>query len=247
MLARSKDLFPTVVILAGGKGMRLREETDGPKPLIEIGGIPVVVHIIRWFESFGHQRFIICGGYKAELLQGCWIGHTKAESEISCLATGDSDDIGTAGRLLRARKEIGPEAFLVTYGDSLADVDLDALAATHAAARRTVTMTVVRPRIPFGLVTLGTGDTVIAVREKPTDLDLWSNGGIFGCEPSFFDALASESEYFERRPLEQLAAAGDIQAYRHEGFRLPIDTPKDLSEARDIWERGDAPWSVKDP
>lgn len=230
----------SVVILCGGRGMRLQERTQSiPKPLVEIGGRPIVWHVIRIYAAQGFRRFLLCTGYKGELVA------RFAEREqwpdgvsVECLDTGL--DTPTGGRLLAAAETLGDAPFCATYADGVADIDLSALLAAHRAHGATATVTVVRPPLPFGVVDLDGDGRVRGFREKPRAAE-WVNGGFFVFEPAVRDWLAPDS-VLEREPLERLAAAGELRAYRHDGFWDCMDTYKDAILLNDLWEQGLAPW-----
>ena len=233
---------PTVVILCGGRGTRLQEHTQSiPKPLVEIGGRPIVWHVMRIYLAQGFRRFLLLTGYRGEQLEA-FIGAQSwpAETEVKCFATGE--DTATGGRLHLAASELDGRAFCVTYADGLADIDLDALLAYHACHGAAATMTVIRPRLPFGVVQCNGGGVVQTFAEKPRS-EHWVNGGFFCFEPAILELLDVAS-VLEREPLERLAAAGELRAFRHEGFWECMDTYKDAIVLNDLWARGDAPWKV---
>lgn len=230
-----------VVILCGGRGTRLQERTEEiPKPLVEIGGRPILWHIVRLYAEQGLRRFVLCTGYKGELIERFvdeqpWPGGI----EVRCVDTGL--DTPTGGRVLRVREEVG-ERFCATYGDGLADIDLRAELAFHGAHDAAATMTVVRPELQFGVTELGAGDAVIGFREKPRS-EHWINGGFFVFDRAVFDYLRDDS-ILERDPLERLAADGQLRAYRHTGFWECMDTYKDAVALNDLWAGGAPPWKL---
>ena len=231
-----------VVILCGGRGTRLQERTEEiPKPLVEIGGRPILWHIVRLYAQQGLRRFVLCTGYKGELIerfvaQEPW----PAGIEVRCVDTGL--DTPTGGRVLAARAALTGERFCATYGDGLADIDLRAELAFHAAHGATATMAVVRPELQFGVTELGAGDAVTGFREKPRS-EHWINGGFFVFEPGVFAYLRPDAT-LERDPLERLAADGQLRAYRHTGFWECMDTYKDAVALNDLWASGAPPWKV---
>lgn len=231
-----------VVILCGGRGTRLQERTEEiPKPLVEIGGRPILWHIVRLYAEQGLRRFVLCTGYKGELIERFVAREQWPEGvEVRCVDTGL--DTQTGGRVLAVRDALAGGRFCATYGDGLADIDLDAELAFHAAHGATATMAVVRPTLPFGVTELGSGDAVAGFREKPRS-EHWINGGFFVFEPAVFDYLAPDS-VLERAPLERLAADGQLRAYRHTGFWECMDTYKDAVALNDLWASGDPPWRV---
>jgi glucose-1-phosphate cytidylyltransferase len=230
-----------VVILCGGRGTRLQERTEEiPKPLVEIGGRPILWHIVRLYAEQGLRRFVLCTGYKGELIERFVDEEPWPEGiEVRCVDTGL--DTPTGGRVLRVREEVG-ERFCATYGDGLADIDLRAELAFHGAHDAAATMTVVRPELQFGVTELGAGDAVIGFREKPRS-EHWINGGFFVFDRAVFDYLRDDS-ILERDPLERLAADGQLRAYRHTGFWECMDTYKDAVALNDLWAGGAPPWKL---
>jgi glucose-1-phosphate cytidylyltransferase len=231
-----------VVILCGGRGTRLQEQSPAiPKPLVEIGGLPIVWHVIQIFAAQGFGDFVLATGYRRELVSAFVAGHAwPAGVSVDCVDTGL--DTPTGGRLHRLRGRIGGGRFCATYADGVADVGLEALIARHEEAGSLATVTVVRPELPFGIAELGDDDRVRGFREKPRS-DHWINGGYFVCEPGMLDYLGPDS-VLERAPLERLAAAGELAAYRHDGFWACMDTHKDAAVLNDLWRSGAAPWRL---
>ncbi len=231
---------PTVVILCGGRGTRLQEHTQSiPKPLVEIGGRPIVWHVMQIYLAQGFRRFLLLTGYRGQQLEAFISSQAwPSGAEVECLATGQ--DTTTGGRLHLAQAELAGQPFCLTYADGLADIDLDALLRYHAGHGAAATMTVVRPRLPFGVAQLNGGGVVEGFSEKPRS-EQWVNGGFFCFEPAVFDVLDAAS-VLEREPLQQLAAAGSLRAFRHEGFWGCMDTYKDAIELNDLWAQGSAPW-----
>ena len=233
-------MLETVAILCGGRGTRLAGEL--PKPLVEVGGRPIVWHVAAIFARQGVRRVVLLTGYRAGLVAEWAAGAAWPEGvEVACVDTGE--DTPTGGRVLAAAEAIGPGAFFLTYGDGVADVDLGALARLHAASEALATVTVVRPELPFGVAELGAGDRVTGFREKPVAAE-WVNGGFLLLEPDVLGLLTPGS-VLEREPLEQLAAAGRLQAFRHEGFWACMDTHKDALALNALWDAGRAPWAGK--
>jgi glucose-1-phosphate cytidylyltransferase len=231
----------TVLILCGGRGTRLQERTrEIPKPLVEIGGKPIVWHVVQIYASQGFERFLLLTGYKGELIeefasQTRWPDGTSVE----CVDTGL--DTPTGGRLHRVRERVD-STFMATYADGLADIDLRGLRDFHRGHGGLATMTVVRPELQFGVAVLGDDDRVHGFQEKPR-ADQWINGGFFVMEPEALDYM-EDSSVLEREPLEGLAADGRLAAYRHAGFWECMDTYKDATQLNDLWASGEAPWKL---
>lgn len=210
-----------------------------PKPLVEIGGLPIVWHVVCLYASQGFERFLLATGYKGEEIERFARGQAWPDGvAVECLDTGL--DTPTGGRLLRAGERLGVERLCATYADGLASVDLDALLAFHAAHGALATMTVVRPELQFGVTELDRDGRVLGFREKPRS-EHWINGGFFCLQAAALDYLDAEMA-FERQPLERLAADGQLRAYRHEGFWECMDTYKDAVALNDLWRSGAAPW-----
>lgn len=231
-----------MVILCGGRGTRLRERTQSiPKPMVEIGGRPILWHVLQIHLAQGFERFLLLTGYRGEQVERFVAGQEwPAGVEIRCLATGR--DTPTGGRLHRAAGALGNRTFCLAYADGVADIDLDALVAAHRRSGATATMTVVRPELPFGVAHLNGGDVVAGFSEKPRSQH-WVNGGFFCFEPSVLDLLTPDT-VLERGPLERLAGTGSLRAFRHEGFWECMDTYKDAVTLNDLWARGEAPWKL---
>ena len=230
-----------VVILCGGRGTRLQEHAPGiPKPLVEIGGRPIVWHVIQIYAAQGHTDFLLCTGFRGELIEEFTRGTDwPAAVRVECVDTGL--DTPTGGRVHAVRDHVGDGTFLVTYADGLADVDLRRVRRFHDDHGALATMTVVRPELQFGVARLDGDDRVLGFHEKPRS-EHWINGGFFCFEPGVFDYL-SDSSVLEREPLEGLAADGQLHAYRHTGFWACMDTYKDAVALNDLWASGAAPWA----
>lgn len=232
--------LPPVLILSGGRGTRLREKTESlPKPLVEVGGRPLIWHVIQIYVRQGFTRFELLTGYLGEKIEefvdaAAWPGNVT----VRCLETGL--DTPTGGRIAAVRERIPEGTFCVTYADGVADLDLAALLAFHRDSGRAATMTAVRPFMPWGVAGVGDDGEVTGFIEKPRSQH-WINGGFFCFEPGVLDHL-DETSVLEREPLERLAAAGELGAFRHEGFWDCCDTYKDLLVLNDLWEGGNAPW-----
>ncbi len=235
-------MLPSVAILCGGRGTRLQEHTLSiPKPLVEIGGRPILWHVMQIYLAQGFRRFVLLTGYKAELIENfarttAW----PAETEVECLNTGL--DTPTGGRLRQIGGLLPGEPFCATYADGVADIDLHALLAEHESHGSLGTMTVVRPELQFGVAELNGSGVVRGFVEKPRS-EHWVNGGFFCFEPSFLDRLREDS-VLEREPLAELAATGELRAFRHEGFWDCLDTYKDAVLLNDMWAAGRAPWKL---
>lgn len=231
-----------VAILCGGRGTRLQEKTRSiPKPLVEIGGRPIVWHVIRIYAAYGFRSFKLLTGYKRELIEE----FVAAESwptgvEVDCIDTGL--ETPTGGRVARAASELGEGTFALTYADGVADVDLAAALDFHRAQGRAATVTLVQPHSQWGVALLGGDDLVTGFIEKPR-MDKWINGGFFFLEPEAL-AYVTEDSVLEREPLERLAGDGALAGWRHEGFWDCMDTYKDAVLLNDLWDSGEAPWRI---
>jgi glucose-1-phosphate cytidylyltransferase len=233
-------LKPPVVILCGGRGTRLRERTEAiPKALVEIGGKPIVWHVIGIYAAQGFDRFVLATGYL-----GRAVGEYVAEEswpgcvQVECVDTGL--DTPTGGRIASLGDRLRGETFCATYADGVADVDLGQLLDAHRAGEGLGTVTVVQPNLQWGVAEIGDDDRVEGFVEKPRS-ERWINGGFFCFEPGALDYLGEDS-VLEREPLQRLAADGQLHAYRHEGFWDCMDTYKDAVELNDLWAAGNAPW-----
>ena len=252
---------PKVVLLAGGRGTRLSEETSlRPKPMVEIGGKPILRHIMNTYAAHGFKDFIVACGYKGELIKEYFANFRLHDSDalvdlrtgkvelrnsrtpdwkIACVDTGL--DVLTGGRLLRMKSWLkGP--FMVTYGDGVSDVDVAALWAFHKKHGKLATVTAVRPPARFGGLEMGKDGAVRAFTEKPQTGEGWINGGFFVFEPELLSYLTGDDCTLEREPLERVAREGQLMAYRHEGFWQPMDTLRDKENLEALWSTGRAPW-----
>lgn len=251
------------VILAGGLGTRLSEETSvRPKPMVEIGGYPILWHILKTYSHFGIDDFVICAGYKGHVITEWFAGYRLRSSTVTFdLGRGTTEyhgsspdswrvtvvdtgaDSMTGGRLRRVREHLGDEAFCFTYGDGVADVDIDELVRFHRREGREATMTVVQPPGRFGAVILQEDQhDISSFMEKPSGDGSWINGGYFVVEPSVIDRIESDDTTWEQEPLRGLARDGQLSAYRHEGFWQPMDTLRDKIALNALWDEGEAPW-----
>ncbi len=251
------------VILAGGLGTRLSEETAHlPKPLVEIGGRPILWHICKIYAAHGISEFVVCLGYKGYLIKEFFANyflHTadvtfdlaanavhvhEANAEpwrVTLVDTGA--ETLTGGRLKRVARYLGDQTFCMTYGDGVADIDLPALLATHRAKGKLATLTAVQPPGRFGALHIEQGDVTRFV-EKPRGDDSWINGGFFVLEPQVLDYIEGDATSWEEAPLRNLAADGQLSAYQHPGFWQPMDTLRDKRYLEALWQGGAAPWKV---
>jgi glucose-1-phosphate cytidylyltransferase len=233
---------PPVAILCGGRGARLRERTrETPKPLVEVGGLPIVWHVIQLYAVQGFSRFLLATGYRGTAIER----FVDAESwpdgvSVECVDTGV--ETNTGGRLKLLERRLGGGRFCATYADGVADIDLAALLRFHDGHGALATMTVVRPRLQFGVTEIERDGVVSGFHEKPRS-EHWINGGFFCFEPKALSYLDVDS-VLERAPLERLAADRELRAYRHEGFWDCMDTYKDAVELNDLWAAGEAPWRL---
>jgi glucose-1-phosphate cytidylyltransferase len=235
-------VLPSVAILCGGRGTRLQEHTQSiPKPLVEIGGRPILWHVMQIYLAQGFQRFLLLTGYCAEMIERFARSEPwPPDTSVACLDTGL--DTPTGGRLCRAAGHLGAERFCATYADGVADIDLHALIAEHDEHGATATMTVVQPELQFGVAELDGDGLVRRFVEKPRS-ERWINGGFFCFEPSVLEVLGDDS-VLEREPLAGLAADGQLHAFRHAGFWDCMDTYKDAVMLNDLWASGRAPWKL---
>jgi len=227
-----------VILLAGGFGSRLSEYTDNiPKPMVEIGGKPMLFHIMNLYAKYGHTNFFIALGYKGNIIKKYFSKISKSWS-INLIDTGD--ETMTGGRVKRLQKLIGNETCMLTYGDGLADINLDSLLSFHKKHGKLVTVSAVRPPARFGAIKLN-GDRVTSFKEKSYLGEGWINGGFFVIEPAFFDFIGGDNTYLEREPLEKAANEGELFAYKHNGFWQCMDTKRDKENLEEIYSKG-APW-----
>ena len=253
-----------VGILAGGHGTRLAEETEiKPKPMVEIGGRPILWHIMMHYSCFGHNEFVIALGYKGEVIKRYMVDYCSLHSNLTVnLKAGrvdlhDTDGIQdwtinlidtglntmTGGRIKRLQPYMGNETFMLTWGDGVSTVDLDRLLAFHRAHGRLITMTAVRPPARYGHMEFD-GDRIREFTEKPQTAEGWINGAFFVAEPQVFDYIDGDDTQFEKEPLERLAADGELMAYKHDGFWQCMDTRRDKYVLEKLWDSGEAPWKI---
>ncbi len=252
-----------VILLAGGFGTRLSEYTESiPKPMVTVGGRPILWHIMRTYAHFGHNDFYLALGYKADLIKEYFLNYRTLNADFTVnLSTGEIsphhiDDADwrvtlvstglesmTGGRVKRLQSFIGHEPFMLTYGDGVADIDLAALLEFHKSHGRMVTVTAVHPGARFGELKIES-DKVQNFQEKPQMGQGWINGGYFVIQPEFFDLISGDSTVLEREPLEQAARMGELMAYRHEGFWHCMDTKRDRDSLEELWQGGLAAWKV---
>jgi glucose-1-phosphate cytidylyltransferase len=229
-----------VVILCGGQGMRLREKTESiPKPLVEIGGRPILWHLMKIYAHYGFTDFVLCLGYKGEQIQA-FCEQLDEDWHVTAVDTGQ--DTSTGGRLRLVRPYVTAPTFFATYADGLAKIALPELMAFHRRQGTVGTMTCVRPRTHFGLVDLGPDHRVVGYREKP-QLETWVNGGFFVFEQAIFNYIEGD-EVLERQPLERLTQERHLSAYEFEGFWVCMDTYKDTQTLNQLWEANQADWKV---
>lgn len=251
------------VILAGGLGTRLSEETTvRPKPMVELGGKPVLWHIMKIYAHHGIHDFVVCLGYKGYVIKEYFanyflhmsdvtfnlrsnemkVHHNTSEPwTVTLVDTGDATQTG--GRLRRVRDHVGDETFCFTYGDGLSDVDVRALIAFHREQKTRATLTAVQPAGRFGVIDIEE-EKIRAFQEKPAGDGSWINGGFFVLEPDVFSLIEGDDVAWEREPLEQLARRGELSAFKHSGFWHPMDTLRDKTYLEGLWQADAAPWKV---
>lgn len=253
-----------VVILAGGFGTRLSEYTDMiPKPMVTVGGRPIIWHIMQTFASYGHNEFLLALGYKADVLKEYFLNYKTLNSDFTVdLASGKVQslqaeaidwsvtlvDTGqtsmTGGRVKRLAPLLGQEPFMVTYGDGVANVDIAALIKFHKNHGKMVTVTAVHPGARFGELEID-DHQIKSFKEKPQTGKGWINGGYFVIQPAFLDLIAGDQTVLEGGPLETAAAMGEMMAYKHDGYWQCMDTKRDRDHLEELWASGDAPWRAK--
>lgn len=251
------------VILAGGLGSRIAEETIvRPKPMVEIGGLPILWHIMKIYGAAGVSDFVVCLGYKGDVIKRFFaeyflrtsdvtfdlaanrmdVHESRAESWRVTLADTGADTM-TGGRLLRVRRYLGDERFCLAYGDGLADIDIKALVEAHASSGRLATVTAVQPPGRYGSLKIA-DRTVTQFEEKPRGDGEWVNGGFFVCEPQIFSFIEGDATVLEEEPMRRLARSGQLNAFQHSGFWHSLSTVNDRNHLERLWQGGNAPWKV---
>ena len=254
-----------VVILAGGLGTRLGEETAvRPKPMVEIGGKPILWHIMKIYSFYGYNEFVILTGYKHEIIKNYFLNYRFYNSDLTIdLATNNIEILSnaaedwkvsviytgehtlTGGRIGRIKEFIGNESFMLTYGDGVSDVNIGELVKFHESHGCFCSMTVIQPEGRFGVVKVDDNNSILSFQEKPKNTDSWINGGFFVCQPKVFDYITEgDLTVWEQTPLRSLANEKQLMAYKHDGFWRPMDMLKDKEELNKIWNSGHAPWKV---
>lgn len=252
-----------VVLLAGGVGTRLSEETAvRPKPMVEIGGRPLLWHIMKLYSAHGLNDFIVCLGYRGYLIKEYFANYSLHMSDVTIDTQSGATEVhrrlaepwkvtlvdtgeltATGGRLRRVREYIGTESFCMTYGDGVANIDMSRLLSFHRRRGLLATITAVQAPGRFGAIDLREGK-VVGFREKPRGDGSWINGGFFVLEPAVIDYIGDDDTAWERQPLAGLAAAGQLNAFEHTGFWQPVDTLRDKNQLEDMWRSGQAPWKT---
>jgi len=254
-----------VVILAGGLGTRLSEETDlKPKPMVEIGGMPILWHIMKIYSFFGYNDFIVCLGYKGYCIKEYFNNYFLHQSDVTFDFANNNKtiihshlaeswkvtliDTGqntmTGGRIKRIQEHVGNEQFMLTYGDGVGNVDINELVEFHRNNNSYVTMTSVQPMGRYGMLDIDSNDQVNTFIEKPRGSTDWINAGFFVLEPEIFDFIDGDDIIWEREPLETFASNGRLKAFKHNGFWKPMDTLRDKIELDKLWEEKKAPWKL---
>lgn len=254
-----------VVILAGGLGTRLGEETSiKPKPMVEIGDKPIIWHIMKIYSHYGFNDFIVLCGYKGYCIKRYFANYYLNNSDITIDMRSNSVDVHyneiepwrvtlidtgvetmTGGRIRRIKKFVENETFMLTYGDGVSDVNIAALLENHKKSGKIATLTAVRPTARFGVVNVADDGSVLNFKEKPSGDGVWINGGFFVLEPEVFDYIPEgDSVVWEREPLERLSSDGQLNAYVHSGFWRPMDMLKDKKDLNEMWDKGEAKWKV---
>lgn len=251
-----------VVILAGGLGTRLSEETElKPKPMVEIGGKPIIWHIMKIYSHYGFNDFVVCLGYKGYVIKEWFSNYFLHMSDVTIDLQNNNMEVHenyaepwkitmidtgmdtmTGGRVKRIQKYVGNETFMFTYGDGVGDVDIKKLLEFHKQSGKKATLTAVQPFGRFGSLALDGSDSVLAFQEKPKGDGAWINGGFFVLEPAVFAYIDGDETIWERDPLEKLSRDGQLSACKHTGFWQPMDTLRDKFHLQELWDSGNAPW-----
>ena len=241
-----------VLILAGGLGTRLGEETNvKPKPMVGIGGFPILWHIMKIYSHYGFNEFIVLTGYKQEVIKDYFVTNDVTVHQNSCepwkvtlLYTGRNTM--TAGRIQRAKEYIGNEPFMLTYGDGVGDVDIKALIENHKKSGKLCTLTAYQPEGRFGALGIDEDGTISKFQEKPKESGAWINAGFFVCQPEVLDYIPEDATniMWEQEPLKAIARDGQLNAYKHTGFWHPMDMLKDKEDLNKMWANNTAPWKV---
>ncbi len=254
-----------VLILAGGLGTRLGEETSiRPKPMVGIGGFPIIWHIMKIYSHYGFNEFVVLTGYKQEVIKNYFVNYYMTNSDVTVdLSTNDvtvhrtisepwkitllytGRDALTGARIKKAQKYVGDEPFMLTYGDGVSDVNIAELVKFHKESGKLCTLTAYQPEGRFGALDINSEGDISAFKEKPKEGGSWINAGFFVCEPKVFDYIPDgELVTWEQEPLKHLAQDGELNAYRHHGFWHPMDMLKDKNDLNKLWKEGKAPWKV---
>lgn len=254
-----------VLILAGGLGTRLSEETRlVPKPMVHIGGKPILWHIMKIYSFYGFNEFIILSGYKSHVIKDYFVNYYQQYSDITVDMLNNSVEIHrtqtepwkvtilytgqetmTGGRILRAKSYLNNEPFLLTYGDGVSDVNIKELIKCHKECGKALTLTAVKPSGKFGALDINSDGSIKTFQEKPKGDGAWINGGFMVCEPKVFDYIKDgDATIFEREPLENLAKDGQLNSFKHNGFWHPMDTLKCKNDLTRMWQDGNAPWKI---
>jgi glucose-1-phosphate cytidylyltransferase len=251
-----------VVILAGGFGTRLSEETDvRPKPMVEIGGKPILWHIMKTYSSYGFNEFVVLLGYKGYIIKEFFSNYFLHQSDVTIDLANNSMEVHqnesepwkvtlletglntlTGGRIKRAKDYIGDDDFLLTYGDGLSDVDIAKTVEFHKSHGKNITMTAVQPAGRYGALDIKADNSISSFKEKPKGDGAWINGGFFVCKPEVLNYIAGDSTTFEQEPLTDLAAEGQLMSFKHDGFWECMDTLRDKTNLCQLWDSDQAPW-----
>lgn len=252
-----------VVILAGGYGTRLAEYTELiPKPMVPVGEKPIIWHIMKTYAHYGYKDFYLALGYKAEVIKEYFLNYRSLNSDFTVdLSNGEiksyqSDNADwkvtmiftglesmTGGRIKRLKEYLGNESFLLTYGDGVADINIDELVNFHNSHGKMVTVSAVHPGARFGELEIES-NKIITFKEKPQTSQGWINGGFFVIEPEFLDLIKDDTTILEQEPLEKVASMGELMAFKHDGYWQCLDTKRDRDHLEELWQNGDAPWKI---